>query len=84
MMLEPDYAPAADVLTLKGGDNFTLTVSSLNRAWGVKGRLVVGLVRQDNTVVDVMSSRTISENTSLGFMYFSCALKADTEVQPGD
>ncbi|MDE6000197.1 MAG: leucine-rich repeat domain-containing protein [Bacteroidaceae bacterium] len=84
MMLEPDYAPAADVLTLKGGDNFTLTVSSLNRAWSVKGRLVVGLVRQDNTVVDVMSSRTISENTSLGFMYFSCALKADTEVQPGD
>lgn len=84
MMLEPDYAPEADVLTLKGGDYFTLTVSSLNRAWGVKGRLVVGLVRQDNTVVDVMSSRTISENTSLGFMYFSCALKADTEVQPGD
>ncbi|MDE7378842.1 MAG: leucine-rich repeat domain-containing protein [Paraprevotella sp.] len=84
MMLEPDYAPESDILTLKGGDHFTLTVSSLTSVWSVKGRLAVGLVRQDNTVVDILATYTLSSSAPLGFMYFSCSLKADTEVQTGD
>lgn len=82
MMLEPSYAPENDVLTLKGGDYFVLTASSLESYRTMSGRLVVALVRNETEVVDIMASRSLGGLTS--FVYFTCKVSDGIEVLPGD
>lgn len=84
MAIEPTVAPENDVLTLKNGDNFTVTITTLDSYCVVSGKMVLAITR-GNEIVEILAKRTIPTNiSSISFVYFNCLIGKNTEILPGD
>lgn len=84
MTIEPKEAPVNDILTLKGGDYLTVTISTLDTYYVVSGKLALAITR-GNEIVEILAQRTIpSSISSISFVHFSFIIDEGTEILPGD
>ncbi len=82
LSLEPVTPIEGNVLTLKGGDSFTILAGTIAGGSNFDGKVAVGLIR-NGAIVEILAEQAlgVSGNTTL---FFDCKISENTQVLEGD
>lgn len=82
LSLEPGTPIEGDVLTLKGGDSFSVMAGTISGGSSFDGKVAVGLIR-NGAIVEILAEQAlgVSGNTTL---FFDCKISESIQVLEGD
>lgn len=82
LSLEPKTPIDGDILTLKGGDTFTVLAGTISGGSSFEGKVAVALVR-NGALVEVLAEQSLGVSGSTT-LFFDCKIGDNTQVMEGD